>query len=281
VRTADPLPYSARGSAAHAKGETVAEQRVISNTREFEGVAFDMASFAGASMRNVSFVGVKMEGLFVNAEITGPIDGLKINGVEVAPLIEAELVRRHPELAKFTAVDLGEVREGLQIVEEQLGATLRRAGALPEDVRNRRVDGEWSAVETVRHLVFVVDLHVRRQALGLGADAYHPIGLPPSHLPPSLPGTGIDVEARPSFEEAVTVWDGRLAEVRDLLRRSTPAEADATHPIDSPGFPPLTETIPLRRAVGVVLREIWAHNRYLERDLPALEAGTEATATGT
>jgi hypothetical protein len=253
----------------------VAEQRVISNTREFEGVAFDMVSFAGAPMRNANFVGVKMEGLFINAEISGLIDALRINGVEVAPLIEAELVRRHPELAMFTAVDLSDVGEGLQIVEEQLGATLRRVGALSEELRNRKVDGEWSAVETVRHLVFVVDLHVRRQVLDHGVDAYHPIGLPPSHLPSSLPGTEIDVEARPSFEEAVTVWEGRLAEVRDLLDRSTPAEADATRPIDVPGFPPMTETIPLRRGVAVVLRETWAHNRYMARDLSALEASQE------
>jgi hypothetical protein len=259
----------------------VAEQKVISNTQEFEGAAFDMVSFAGASMRNVNFVGVKMEGLFIKAEISGPIDGLKVNGVEVAPLIEADLVRRHPELAKFKATDLGEVREGLQIVEDQLGATVRRAAALSEELRNRRVEGEWSAVETLRHLVFVVDLYVRRQVMGLGVDAYHPIGLPPSHMPPSLPGAEIDVELRPSFEEAVTVWEGRLADVRDLLLQSSPAEADATRPIDVPGFPPLKETIPLRRAVGVVLREAWAHNRYMERDLSAIEAMTEARSTRT
>jgi hypothetical protein len=250
----------------------VAEQRVIRNTREFEGVAFDMASFAGASMTNVNFVGVKMEGLFLNAAISGPIDGLTINGVEVAPLIEAELIRRHPELATFTAADLSEVAEGLQIVEAQLGATLGRVAVLPDDLRNRSVDGEWSAVETVRHLVFVVDLHVRRQVLGLGAEAYDPIGLPPSHMPSSLPDTAIDVEARPSFEEAVMVWQGRLAEVRDLVLRATPAEADATRPVDVPGFPPLTETTPLRRGVSVVLRETWEHNRYMERDLAVLEA---------
>jgi hypothetical protein len=258
----------------------VGERKVVSNTREFEGLAFDNASFAGASFRNANFAGVKMEGLFVYAEISGPVDGLKINGVEVAPLIEAELVRRHPELAKFTAADLSDVREGLHIVEEQLGATLGRAGALSEDLRNRGVDGEWSTVETVRHLVFVVDLWVRRQALGLD-DAYHPIGLPPSHLPSSPPGTAIDVEARPSFEEAITVWEERLAEVRSLLEGLSPAEADATRPIDAPGFPPLTETIPKRRAIGVVLREAWAHNQYMGRDLDKLASSTEAKSQET
>jgi DinB superfamily len=259
----------------------VGERKVVSNTREFEGIAFDMVSFAGASFRNANFAGVKMEGLFVSAEISGPVEGLKINGVEVAPLIEAELVRRHPELAKFTAADLSEVREGLRIVEGQLGVTLRRAGALSEDLRNRGVDGEWSTVETVRHLVFVVDLWVRRQALGLGDDAYHPIGLPPSHLPSAPPGTAIEAEARPSFDEAIAVWEERLAEVRSLLEGLSPAEADATRPIDALGFPPLTETIPKRRAIGVVLREAWAHNRYMERDLDAMASSTEAKSQAT
>jgi hypothetical protein len=258
----------------------VGERKVFSNTREFEGVAFDMVSFAGASFRNANFAGVKLEGLFLYAEISGPVDGLKINGVEVAPLIETELIRRHPELAKFTAADLSEVREGLHIVEEQLGATLGRAGALSEDLRNRRVDGEWSTVETIRHLVFVVDLWIRRQALGLG-DAYDPIGLPPSHLPPPPPGTAVDAEARPSFEEAIKVWEERLAEVRSLLEGLSPAEADATRPIDAPGFPPMMETIPKRRAIGVVLREAWAHNRYMERDLAALASSTEANSQAT
>ena len=252
----------------------MAETKVISNTKEFEGAAFEDVSFAGASMHNVSFFGVRMEGLFINAEISGPIDGLKINGVEVAPLIEAELVRRHPELAKFTASDLDDVREGLRIVETQLDATLARVRALPEAMRNHRVGDEWSAVETVRHLVFVIDLWVRRQALGLGAEAYHPIGLPPSHVPPAPPGTGIEPDARPTFDEAIEVWDQRLAEVRDRLASITPAEADATAAVEAPGFPPLPKTIPFRRAVAVVLRETWAHNRYLERDLAVLESSS-------
>jgi hypothetical protein len=248
--------------------------KIISRTREFEGATFDTVSFAGAVMRNLNFVGVKAEGLFLNAELSGPVDGLKVNGVEIAPLIEAELVRRHPELATFTAADLGEVRRGVDVVDAQLAATLERVAALPEELRQRGVDGEWSAVETLRHLVFVVDLHVRRQALGLGADAYHRLGLPPSHLPAALLGTALDVEARPSYDEALAAWRERFAEVRSLVERSSPGAFDAIRPADVPGFPPLQETIPLRRAVAVVLRETWAHNRYVERDLEVLERPT-------
>ena len=50
------------------------ERKLVSNTREFEGVAFDMVSFAGASLCNANFAGVKMEGFFVHAEISGPVD---------------------------------------------------------------------------------------------------------------------------------------------------------------------------------------------------------------
>jgi hypothetical protein len=43
----------------------------------------------------------------------------------------------------------------------------------------------------------------------------------------------------------------------------------------------MTETIPKRRAIAVVLREAWAHNRYMERDLEALATSTEAKPQGT
>ena len=114
--------------------------------------------------------------------------------------------------------------------------------------------------------MFVVDLYVRRQALGLGDDAYHPIGLPPSHVPSSPPGTAIDAKAHPSFDEAIKVWDERLAEVRSLLEGLSPEEADTTRPVDAPGFPPMTETIP--GASLSVLTDFCRNDRILSMHQP-------------
>src|SRR5215211_4441379 len=44
-------------------------------------------------------------------------------------------------------------------------AVVRRALALPEDLLHERVDGEWSFIETLRHLVFATDAWVLRAAL--------------------------------------------------------------------------------------------------------------------
>ena len=56
------------------------------------------ADLSGALFREVDLTGARMYGVVLsNADIDGAIDGLRVNGVEVAPLIEAELDRLHPE----------------------------------------------------------------------------------------------------------------------------------------------------------------------------------------
>ena len=65
---------------------------------DYEGAEFTDLSMAGATLREVDLSGVRMRGvLLLNADIDGAIDGLRVNGVEVMPLIEAELDRLHPE----------------------------------------------------------------------------------------------------------------------------------------------------------------------------------------
>jgi len=62
---------------------------------------FDNADLSGAVFREVNLTGVRMLGVVLRgADIDGDITGLRVNGVEVAPLIEAELDRvREPNLA--------------------------------------------------------------------------------------------------------------------------------------------------------------------------------------
>lgn len=51
-------------------------------------------------------------------------------------------------------------------VSQQWEATTRRARRLPPGAAYERVDGEWSFVETLRHLVFATDGWIRRAVLG-------------------------------------------------------------------------------------------------------------------
>jgi len=112
----------------------------------------------GARFENVDLTGaVFREAMLVNARISGLIHGLVINDVEVAPLIRAEMDRRYPERTKLTPTSAEGAREAWSVVEALWATTLERVRALPEQMLHERVDGEWSFLETVRHLVMVID----------------------------------------------------------------------------------------------------------------------------
>ncbi len=75
--------------------------------------------------------------------------------------------------------------------------TVARARQLPEPVLHEQAGGEWSFVQTHRHLVLVTDCWLRRMVKGI-AHPYHPWDLGGSWLTsprrwgidvPHLPGT--------------------------------------------------------------------------------------------
>ena len=64
---------------------------------DVRGARLDDADFSGARLHGPNFEGTRItDGWLRNADISGAIDGLRVNGVEVAPLVQAELDRRFP-----------------------------------------------------------------------------------------------------------------------------------------------------------------------------------------
>ena len=62
--------------------------------------------------------------------------------------------------------------------------TVERAQRLPiPSLLHERVDGEYSFIETLRHLVFATDAWVRRAVLGQ-PEPYDPLGLPHDDMEP-------------------------------------------------------------------------------------------------
>lgn len=61
-----------------------------------------------------------------------------------------------PELAPIPHVDIA--RAAAAEAEARIEATIRRASTFTEDELQRRIDDEWSTVESLRHLVLVIDL---------------------------------------------------------------------------------------------------------------------------
>lgn len=244
-------------------------------TRYGAGDAFREAEFVDADMtgavfREVDLSGVRMHGvLLTGADIDGDIRGLRLNGVDVAPLVEAELDRLHPERTTLRPTTPEGMREAWATVEAFWAETMRRAGALAEADLHRSVDGEWSFTQTLRHLVFVTDAWFGHAVRGRPRP-FHRLGLPPAFLT-DWDAFGIDAGAEPAFDEVAGVRADRMAEVRAFLASVAQDELDRVRqPATEAGWPP-----PAPRSatscLHVLFGEEWAHHRFAVRDLAIIQ----------
>lgn len=237
--------------------------------REAELVDVDMSR---AVFREVDLSEVRMRGvLLTGADIDGDIRGLRLNGVEVAPLVEAELDRRHPERAQLRPTTAGGMRTAWAVVESFWAATMQRAGRLPEADLHRSVDEEWSFAQTLRHLVFVTDAWLSHAVLG-EARPFHPLGLPAA-FHTGTEAYGVDTSAQPELADVVAARAERVASVRDFLAAATQADLDQVRPANpAPGWPP-PQPRTAASCLRVILNEEWTHHQFAVRDLAVVEAG--------
>jgi hypothetical protein len=241
----------------------------------FEDVCLARARFhdvdlAGADFRLMNLTGVRIrDALLVDMDISGQIRNLRVNGVDVVPLVEGELNRRYPDRGKMTPADAGGFREAWDILERLWQQTVARARGMAPELLHERVDGEWSFIETLRHLVFATDAWVKRAILGDPAP-WDPLGLPnDGNSAPSIP---CDREARPSLDEVLALRADRMATVRQVLADLTDDSlAGRTVPVTEPGYP-APESFPVRRCLQAILTEEWEHRLYAERDFDLLQA---------
>jgi hypothetical protein len=239
---------------------------------DLRGARFVNRDMTGAEFRDVLMVGVRMRGIWLkDVDIDAAIDGLRINGVDVAPLIEAELDRRHPERVLLRSTTVGGAREAWAFVESMWAATTARAAALPDADRHRSVDAEWSFVQTLRHLVFVTDAWFSHAVLG-EARPYHPAGLVADFME-GAEAYGIDRAAAPTFDEVVALRADRLSRVRGFLAAADQDDLDRVRePNPVPGYPPPAARTALQ-CLHTVFTEEWEHHRFAVRDLDALFRG--------
>jgi DinB superfamily len=232
---------------------------------------WDGRDLSGLVAHEVVLSGAKLLGVLLDgATIDGVISGLVINDVLVEPLITAELDRRSPERLLLRSSDPDELRQGWAVLEEQWAGTLARASALPEEALHRQVEGEWSLVQTLRHLVFATDAWFGRTVLGQPRP-YHPLGLVAGFLDDVAAQLGLDTTADPSLAEVLPVREDRLAMVREFLAEATKEDLERTRPANPAfGFPPAGEHTALR-CVHVLMSEEWAHHRFAVRDLTIIE----------
>ena len=239
---------------------------------EFRGARFSHADLSGAKMHDVDLSGARItDAMLIDTELSGMIAGLKVNGVYIAPLVEAELDRLHPERVPMRATTPEGLREGWAAVEAMWQSTIEMAQRLPESTLHQRVDDEWSLVETLRHLIFASDAWFGRAVLGED-DPYHPFGLVPAFLAAGAAKLGLDEHAAPSFADVLDVRAGRMARIREYL--ATVDEALLLAPRcrnDADGYPPTSEDTVLD-CLHIVMDEEWWHHQYATRDLATLTA---------
>lgn len=236
---------------------------------DLTGARFDQVDLTGARFRNVDLTGATIRGaLLVNVDLDGLLDSVTVNGVDVVPLVEAELDRRYPDRAKMRPADADGFREAWDILERLWQQTNERARRLDPDLLNERVDDEYSFIETLRHLVFATDAWIRRAILGEPAP-WHPLGLPHDEMPQDTP-VPRDPAARPSLDEVLALRADRMATMRQVLAGLTDEYlAGMTEPVTEPGYPE-SESFPVRRCLGAIVNEEWEHRLFAERDLDVL-----------
>jgi hypothetical protein len=239
---------------------------VVEHTDEdLQNSRFTRVDLSGSRLHGVMLQNVKITDAWVNnVEISCLLGRLVVNDVDVTAYVRAELDRRHPELRTLRATDADGLREALQVITGQANATLERARALPESKLHESVDGEWSYVDTLRHLVFATDRWITGPVLG-EKEPFHRLGMPHDD-PEPWRGTSIDIDAKPTFEEVLVAREGRMTFLADLISDSN--NDDLMRTVQSPNG----GTTSVMGCIHVVLGEEWAHNRYANRDLDALGA---------
>ncbi len=255
---------------ADSRFEQVHLQRAVFHQVHLNDAEFDDVDLTGARFREVFFKDVVMRGVgVVNVRIEGEIEGLTVNGVDVGPLVQAELERREPDLAKMRPTDPDGFRDAWGTLERLWADTVVRARALPEAALHESVDGEWSFIETLRHLAFATECWLHRAILG-DPTPWAPLSLPWDQMP-DTEGVPRDRAARPGLDEALALRLDRQAAVRrylDVLDDAT--LASDTVPVEAPGWPE-PRSYPVRECLLTLLNEEWWHRQFALRDLAVLE----------
>src|ERR1700722_454083 len=126
---------------------------------DLTGAQFFASDLTGARLRGVDLTRVSMRGVeLVDVDIDGEIMNVTINGVDVGPLIEAELDRRDPDRVKMRPEDPAGFREAWEILRRRWDQTVARgrAGCRPSGCpgpstasgRSSRRSATWSSPPT-------------------------------------------------------------------------------------------------------------------------------------
>jgi hypothetical protein len=232
---------------------------------EFEFQDLSDAVFWGVDLRRATFRDVDLLGArisharLVDVVIDAEIDRLVVNGVDVTAYVN-ERDEWFPLRSQLRPTEPDAMRHGWQAFVAAWDGAIERAQRLPEEQRRASVDGEWSFIETVRHLAFATDKWFTVPILG---GDFHPMGLPNSGSA-DFGWPGLDGDADPTLEDAVAAWRERAERLREHLDGVEPAALTTEVAVLENG------PNAVRDCIGVVFEEHFHHLRYALRDLDRL-----------
>jgi uncharacterized damage-inducible protein DinB len=230
--------------------------------RDLSGAVFWGVDLSGARFRDVNMTDVSISHAWlVGVEIDALVDRVTINGVDVTDFVN-ERDRWYPLRAMLRPADPQGLRATWQALEQEWASTIERARRLSEDQLHESVGGEWSFVDTLRHLVFAMDKWFSVPILG---DAeFHALGLPNTGSA-DFGWPGLDRTAHPTVDEVLNVRAGRAARFDRFLDTVTPADLLREVDVLENGRTPVNECL------YTVFEEEFHHDRYALRDLATLE----------
>ena len=237
----------------------------MTESQDFTHTDLRGARFVECDLSRVVMRGVDVGGADIDAPwLCEPGGTLFVNGVDVAPLVDAELDRRSPGRSLRRADSPDGLREAWAAVEGAWAATLARVDAMPPGTADVSVATEWTFAETLRHLVMATDVWLGRGIHAL-EQPFHPLGKPHT-ADADNPSFSI---SDPSYDEVLAVRAERQAMVRDHIEAVTPELL--REPRANPHNPERGETV--CSCLHVILEEEWEHHRYAVRDLDAIASG--------
>ena len=233
---------------------------------EFEGdlagAVFWGADLRGAQFRDVDLSEARITHAWLDdVEIDAYVERMVVNGVDVTAVVH-EHDRWYPLRTVLRVADPDAMRTGWAQLREAWATTTARARRLPDELLDASVEGEFSFVQTLRHLVFAMDKWVTAPVLG---GRFSAIGLPNTGSR-DFPWPDLDLDATPTLADVLAVRDERTARLADHLAQIGADDLERTVDVLENG------PHPTRDCIATVFEEEFWHLRYADRDLAVLEA---------
>ena len=237
------------------------------------------ARIRGGDLRGLEIRDCQVDGLrivdSIGAAVTvsGALDKVVVEDVDVTDHVREVLDARHPGRREAReAVSPDDFRTAWAIVQARWDSLVTDLRAGPAARAHATVHGEWSLVDTLRHLRFAADAWLGTAVLA-ERTPHHPWGLPAGGTPQEVVDQlGLDLSAQPDLEEILEVRAARHDSMQLVLDALSPHELDricAGTP--GPGYPQREYMV--RRCLRIVLTEEVEHLRYALRDLAEITDG--------